>query len=290
MKVLVVGATGKFAGLVIPELKKRGVTVYGLLHNKNKAEEAKKRGADELVTGDLNDIQSLRSAAEGMDGVFHINPAFLENEAEAGINMVNAAISAGVRKFVFSGVYHPSLSLINHAGKRHVEEALYYSDLVFTILQPSSFMQNLDAGWDQMMESGKLMQPFSKYSKMTYIDYRDVAEVAAIAMTGDHLNYGTFDLSFRGMYNRIEIAKQISEVSGRIIEAEEVPFEDWASSAKIPEGPIKEGLKAMYANYNKNGFKGGNDIILRALLNREPRTLQDYLREMAYKEEITQPN
>lgn len=151
-------------------------------------------------------------------------------------------------------------------------------------------MQNLDAGWDQMMESGKLMQPFSKYSKMTYIDYRDVAEIAAIAMTGDHLNYGTFDLSFRGMYNRIEIAKQISEVSGRIIEAEEVPFEDWASSTKIPEGPIKEGLKAMYANYNKNGFKGGNDIILRALLNREPKTLQDYLREMAYKEEITQQN
>jgi uncharacterized protein YbjT (DUF2867 family) len=35
MKVLMIGATGEYAGLVLPELKERGVTVRALLHNKH---------------------------------------------------------------------------------------------------------------------------------------------------------------------------------------------------------------------------------------------------------------
>jgi hypothetical protein len=54
--------------------------------------------------------------------VFHINPAFHPREAQIGVSMVNAAKSAGVRKFVFSGVIHPSVSRINnHAAKQAVD-------------------------------------------------------------------------------------------------------------------------------------------------------------------------
>lgn len=281
MKVLAVGATGEFAGLVVPELKKKGVTVYALIHSADKAGAAKANGADEVIIGDLNDTESLNKAATGMEGIFHISPGFMPDEDKIGVAMVNAAIAAGVRKFVFSGVYHPSLPLVNHAKKRPVEEALYYSDLEFTVLQPSSFMQNMSAGWGKMLESGKLALPFSIHSKMTYIDYRDVAEVAAIAMTGNELNYGTFELSAAGQYDRIQVAQMISDATGRTIEAAEPAFDDWATAAHIPDGPLKEGLKAMYANYDQHGFKGGNDLILRSILKREPRTLQQYFKEMA---------
>ena len=44
--------------------------------------------------------------------------------ALAALAMVAAAQAAGVRKFVFSGVIHPSISaLTNHAAKLPVEEA-----------------------------------------------------------------------------------------------------------------------------------------------------------------------
>ena len=43
------------------------------------------------------------------------------------------------------------------------------------------------------------------------MDYRDVAEAAAIALTGDTLSYGTFKLSARGMLDQIEVAKMMSE-------------------------------------------------------------------------------
>ena len=84
MKVLMIGATGKYARHVIPELKQRNVTVRALVRNKDKADAARQQGADEAVVGDLNDAESLRVAATGMEGVFYLNPAFAPNEADLG--------------------------------------------------------------------------------------------------------------------------------------------------------------------------------------------------------------
>ena len=84
MKVLIVGATGKYAGLVLPELKKRGATVRALVRNKEGVRIAQELGADETAIGDLEDPASLNAAAAGTEGVFHINPAFAPNEADLG--------------------------------------------------------------------------------------------------------------------------------------------------------------------------------------------------------------
>src|SRR5450755_2660886 len=140
MKVLMIGATGQFAGLVVPELKKKGVVVRALVQDTNKAAIAKTKGADETVLGNLEDEESLIQASKGMDGVFHIIPAF-QDEIKIGLAMVIAAKAAGVKKFVFSSVYHPSLSLVNHASVRPIEQAVYRSGLAFTILQPAMYMQ-----------------------------------------------------------------------------------------------------------------------------------------------------
>jgi uncharacterized protein YbjT (DUF2867 family) len=281
MKVLAIGATGKFANLVIPEMTKLGITVRALIRDESKRAAAMKRGATEIAIGNLNDPKSLQLAARGVDGVFHINPAFDPTEANMGVAMVNAAKSAGVRKFVFSSVYHPSLSMSNHAGKRAVEAALYESGMDFTILQPPAFMQNLDAGWKTVIETGKIVMPYSVKAKVSYVDYRDVAEVAALAFVDDSLSNGTFELCSEGMVDRLEIARIMSDALDRHIEAAEVDFEEWANEAHLPPGPLREGLAAMNANYNKYGFRGGNSLVLEAILGREPRTLEQYITELA---------
>ena len=97
MKVLMIGATGAYAGMVLPELKGRGVFVRALARDNANADKARQKGADETVLGDLTDPHSLRAAADGMDGVFHINPAFAPHEAELGVAMVKAAKDAGVK-------------------------------------------------------------------------------------------------------------------------------------------------------------------------------------------------
>jgi uncharacterized protein YbjT (DUF2867 family) len=84
MRVLMVGATGRYAHLVVSELVKRGVAVRALVRSEQRAEVARANGATDTVIGDLSDPRSLAAAVAGLDGVFHIGPAFAPKEGRAG--------------------------------------------------------------------------------------------------------------------------------------------------------------------------------------------------------------
>jgi uncharacterized protein YbjT (DUF2867 family) len=281
MRVLMVGATGRHAHWVLRELNQRGVSVRALVRSQQRADVARSNGAAEAAIGDLTERATLSRAAVGMDGVFHIGPAHAAGEAQMGVAMVDAAAAAGVRKFVFSGVIHPSISaMTNHgAAKLPVEEALYSSELDFTVLQPARFMQNFERSWNDIVEHNRLAQPYSLSAKMCSVDYRDVAEVAAMAMTGDELSYGTFELSAAGMQDTYETAEIVSEVLGRTVTAVQIPLDQFAS--QLPEGHFRDGMRRMMAHYDKHGLPGGNPLVLRSILGREPRSLKDYFRELA---------
>ena len=281
MRVLMVGATGRHAHWVLRELNQRGISVRALVRNQQRADVARNNGAAEVAIGDLTEPATLSRAAAGMDGVFHIGPAHAATEAEMGLAMVDAATAAGVRKFVFSGVIHPSISaMTNHgAAKLPVEEALYSSELDFTVLQPARFMQNFERSWNDIVEHDRLAQPYSLSAKMCSVDYRDVAEVAAMAMTGDELSYGTFELSASGMQDTYETAKIVSEVLGRTVTAVQIPLDQFAS--QLPEGHFRDGMRRMMAHYDRHGLPGGNPLVLQSILGREPRSLKDYFRELA---------
>ncbi|MGB8390616.1 SDR family oxidoreductase [Mycobacterium sp.] len=280
MRVLMVGATGRHAHWVLPELRKRGVEVRALVRNQERAQLARRNGADEVAIGDLTEPGSLADAVAGVEGVFHIGPAHAAGEAEMGLAMVDAARAAGVRKFVFSGVIHPSISaMTNHTAKLAVEEALYSSQLDFTVLQPARFMQNFEQSWNDIVEHGRLAQPYSLASKMCSVHYRDVAEVAAMAMTGDELSYGTFELCAPGMHDTYDTAAVISEVLRRPVSAVRIPLDQFAS--RLPEGSFRDGMTRMMVHYDRCGLPGGNPLVLRAILGREPRSLKDYFRELA---------
>lgn len=286
MRVLMIGATGRYAGLVVPELTKRGIWVRALVRTRDAEREARERGADETVLGDLEDPRGLISAAVGADGVFHIGPAFHPREATMGVTMVEAARAAGVRKFVFSSVMHPSLSrLTHHVSKRQVEEALYESGMTFTVLQPASFMQNIAMEWSRIVETGTYALPYSQRVRISYVDFRDVAEAAALAFIGDRLDNGTFELCAPGMFTRIQVAGMIGEALGRRIEAGRIDFDEWADKAGLPESPRRRGMQRLYADYDQYGFHGGNGIVLRSILGREPRSLRKFFGELAGRAE-----
>jgi uncharacterized protein YbjT (DUF2867 family) len=279
MRVLAVGATGQFAGLVVPALVSKGLQVRALVHDRAKADRVRELGADETVSGDLRDRGSIDAALDGVNAVFHVTPAFAPDSAALGIGMIEAATAADVDRFVFSGVYHPSLSLVNHASMRPVEEALYRSQLTFTVLQPAMFMQGLTGSWHDAVERGIFAMPYSKDSAMTFVDYRDVAEVAAIAFATDDLVNGTFELAAGGMTTRTEIAALMSRHAGRTIIAEDV--DPGVALADLPTGDMRDGLSAMFADYTAHGFHGGNSLVLRTILGRAPRTLDNFLAELA---------
>ena len=237
----------------------------------------------EVTFGDLDEPESLAAAVTGMEGAFHIGPAFVEDEATIGVAMVDAARRAGVRKFVYSGVIHPAITAMdNHAAKLPVEEALYSSDLDFTVLQPAVFMQGIaDRNWDEIVNQGRLSLPYSLSSKLCWVDYREVAEAAAIAMTSDRLSYGTFELCAAGLFDGNQVAAIASNVLGRPIKAIEITPN--RNMPDLPEG-VAQRMKKMIAHYHRCGLPGGNPVVLRAILRREPHTLTDYFGELHAQE------
>ena len=276
-RVLAIGAAGKFAGLIVPELVKRGVWVRGLVQNREQVDAVKARGAADVALGDLSDRASIDPALEGVDGVFYIAPAFLPNEASVGVRVVEAAKAAGVKRFVFSSVIHPILSALgNHAAKAPVEEALLTSGMAYTFLHPAVFFQNFSESWETVVRTGAFAEPWSSDNRFSRVDYRDVAEAAAIALTEDRLLYGTFELCAEGWLNRHEVAAVMGEILGRPIKVEQVDPKAAAAGA----GPGAAALEKMFEWYNQRGLCG-NALTLRAVLGREPRTLRAFLEELA---------
>ncbi|KKX33390.1 NmrA family NAD(P)-binding protein [Rhizobium sp. LC145] len=285
--VLAVGATGKFAGYVVPELVKRGAKVRALVRGPAQADAAKAAGATDVAIGDLRDSRSLANAVAGVDGIFHIGPAFAPDEATMGVALVDAAQRAGVSKFVFSSVIQPTNTrLKNHASKIPVEEALYSSRLEYTILHPANLMQNIGFAWQSILQTGQFSEPFPRDASIARVDYRDVAEVAAIALTGPTLTYATLELA-AGMHSRTEVAAIMTEELSRPISAEESTFGEWVAASKLPYDESQlQLLSKVHEHYAKYGL-GGNTLTLRAALGREPRSLRQYIRQLALQTSIS---
>ena len=270
--ILAVGAAGRFGGLVVPVLTDRGATVRGFVHDARDGDAVRAQGASDIAVGDLGDSTSVRAALEGVDAVFYIAPVALSDEAETGMAFVAAAIDAGVKRFVFSSVIDPVLSLPNHAGKAPVEDAVLNSHLEYSFLHPTVLFQNFAGGWEGIAKTGVIAEPWSNDTRFSRVDYRDVAEVAAIALTEDRLLYGTYELCAEGWLNRHDLAAILSEVLGRAVTAQ-----------RIDPGILGEQaapLRPMFDYYDRIGLRG-NALTLRAILGREPRTLRAYFEELA---------
>ena len=272
LKVLAVGAAGASASLVVPELLKRNVTVRAFIHKQEDELIVQRLGVADIVVGELSDANAVKDALEGMEGVFYIAPAALEKEAEVGKQFIAIAKQAGIRRVVFSSVIHPVLSeLVNHADKAPVEEALLDSGMEYVFLQPAMFYQNFAPSWAKMKESGVYGEPWSTETCFSRVDYRDVAEVAAIALTEDRLLYGTFELCAEGRLNRHDLAALMSEVVGKSVTAIKV---------EIPaQSNIPPKLTRMFDWYDNHGLLG-NSTTLQAILQREPRTLRSFFEEL----------
>jgi uncharacterized protein YbjT (DUF2867 family) len=146
--VLVAGATGSLGGRIVRNLLASGERVRALVRPTTDSSALLAAGV-EVVPGDLKDTTSLGRACDQVEVVVSTATASrrgddtIENVDLAGShNLVEAARSAGVRRFVYVSTMGASPDNPNplFRAKGLIEQLLRDSGMEYTILQPDAFM------------------------------------------------------------------------------------------------------------------------------------------------------
>jgi len=186
--ILVTGATGNIASLVIPELIKNGINVRAMLRDVSKGDTLKELGA-EVVEGDFDDREKLGSNLEGVDSVFAITPAN-PNAVSQGTNILQAAKDAGVSFYLRLSAIGAAVDAPTDNGKLHFQsdQEVIKSGITYTILRPHFFMQNMFMTVDSIKNAGNFYLGMGD-GKLGMIDGRDIADCCvSILVNGGHDN------------------------------------------------------------------------------------------------------
>lgn len=274
--ILLTGASGKTGKVIIKPLSK-AESVCAFVHREEQVLVMKSLGAERVVVGDLHDEDAIRSAMQGVKAVYHICPNMSPDEVVIGNLVIGEAKKAGVEHFVYHSVLHPQTEKMNHHWQKlRVEELLFESELPFTILQPAPYMQNLLAGWKNIVEDGVLRVPYSVEAKFSFLDLEDLAEAARIVLTEPgHVN-ATYELAGMGPTSHAEVAEIFGRILGREVRAEKEEIGDWRLRAGALSEYAMESLVRMFEYYDQWGL-AGNPNVLMWVLRRKPTSLESFV-------------
>ena len=258
--VLVSGATGKQGGATVRALLASGVPVRALVRNPNtaRAETLATLGA-ELVTGDLDDRDSVTRAARGARAVFSVQmPDFtargFEGELTQGVNLIEAAKSAGVPQFIYTAVsgvanytetpgwaegrwdiLEASLST-KDAIQKHVHEAGFNH---WTIIRPSTFMENFLPSEAYMLPrgvAGGLVSLLKPDTPVALVAVDDIGKAAAAAV-GEPERFHRVELELASDFlTMAEIAEILSRNLGSELAAPDMTAEEAMAAGMPPAG------------------------------------------------------
>lgn len=280
--ILITGAAGKTGRAVIQALSRRGETLRALVHDPGQIQTVKALGVHEVLVGDLLSRSALDEAFKDVHAVYHIPPNVNPDEVVIGKNMIDAAQSAGIEHFVFHSVLQPQIEAMPHHWKKlRVEEALLQSGLPFTILQPTAYMQNILAQWDNIIQRGSYSAPYPEETRLSMVDLEDVAQVAATVLTEAGHAGATYELVGEHAISQIKVAAILSHKLNRPIQITVTPLKDWEERARASGlGDYQvDTLIRMFRYYADYGFEG-NPHVLNWLLGRPPRSFEDFVTRM----------
>jgi len=232
-RILVTGATGQQGGALTRVLVTRGHHVRALTRKPDgaAASELKRLGA-EVVSGDLGDLASIEKAAQGMDAAFVVATPYekgVEAEVGFGTTGLDAVHAAGVPYAVYSSVSDADrkTGIPHFDSKAVIEDHLRGLGLDHAIIAPVFFMENMMSPWVAPgLAHGVFATGVLADRKLQVISLPEIAEFTTLALEqpssfrGRRINIASDELTPN------EIARELSEVSGKRVAYRMIPIEE----------------------------------------------------------------
>lgn len=278
--ILVIGGGSRTGRELIRLLNVAGAPVRVMVREGGSAAD----GAD-TVPGDLAKPATLEKAMAGADQVFLLGPAH-HDEAAWYRNAIDAASRTGIRHLVASSILGAGpgspARFVRHHGlaDAHLRE----SGVPWTILRPSMYMHNVTSLWPPTIgPDGNYYAPAGD-ARISAVDARDIAAVAARVLTEDGHAGQAYDLTGPQALTTAECCDLLAEHLGRPVRY--VPVDDeTARGAMLGAGLqrwMADALIELYQDYRRPGQDGYAARVhdgVQAVTGRPPRTLKQALND-----------
>jgi uncharacterized protein YbjT (DUF2867 family) len=214
--ILVTGATGNIGAELVKKLSGSGEPVRAFVRNRSQAHSISLPGID-VVEGDFAKPESFTRSLEGVDRLFLLIPSSSEVE-EQQRNFVDAAKKSRVRHVVKLSQLDADEHSLGRFQRYHgvVENYIRESDIPYTFLRPNLFMQGLLNFRSTISSQGVFFAPAGN-AKISVVDVRDIASIAAKTLTESGHENKTYDITGPQALEHAEMADQLSKALGRLI-------------------------------------------------------------------------
>jgi NAD(P)H dehydrogenase (quinone) len=223
-RIIVSGASGNLGGLAVQALLDRGVEPERLILVSRTPEELSDYAAMGASTrfGDFTQPESLPAAYAGGKRLLLISiggGSLPEPRPVLHKRAIDAAIAAGVEQIVYTSWAAISQGDTGGISADHyeTEQMLMASDIAWTILRNSVYMDGLTAQAADIIRSGRASVAANDVP-LGYVTRADCAEAAAAALTTPGHDNRIYDITGPELVGTREIANAAASVSGRPIE------------------------------------------------------------------------
>jgi uncharacterized protein YbjT (DUF2867 family) len=288
--LLVTDVTGHVGKAVLAELANGPEPVRALLHEP--VDLPVRAPNIEAVPADLENEASLRSALEGVEAVF-LASSFSPQIADAHMRIVSVAKAAGVSRLVqLSGVGANADFCCARALRwlGQAERSVGASGLSVTRLRPTMLLQMLFEFAPSISQHGVIAGPF-RSTRWIWVDARDVAAVAVAALRDPAHAGQTYTVTGAESLSYPQIAERLSRVLGKPVRYTDITANEargWLQAKGLSPVMIEAKLE-LWDACASNLINVAPNTVVRDVTGREPRSVDDFLRDYQDRFRITAP-
>jgi NAD(P)H dehydrogenase (quinone) len=279
--VLVTGASGDTGRAAVREALALGLGVRAMVHKHDARSDALKALGAEIALGDLLEIDTIRTAMQGVNAAYFVWPV-QPGLIQAVVNFIQAAKEAGVTTVINLSQRSANRDSTSNSCRDSfiAEQVFNWSGLAVIHLRPTYFLEWLLYPWQlPYLQKGVLRMPAGK-GRHSPIAADDQGRAIAALLKNPDGHVGTIiPISRPVEMDHEQMAAELSEALGRKIVYENPPVDEYCASLEKMGVPpyIVQHLSGAMVDY-QNGHMSGSDNNVEKLTGRRSMTVGEFAR------------